>query len=171
VKHLALVAVFCSLFFGVLAQHPESEEGFKDYFIKQGYGIGPLEGIWSVSTTQEYYRFDTLYDIQKFPKVAKVAVMKDGDKFVSYGLAGEPFNVEFSTTDVNGVFLYRNFFPETSQYSKAHAVISKSGEMEYTYEFPDDYLRLKLKSTYEEGTRVVNIIKWTRIFPEQGKTK
>jgi hypothetical protein len=120
-----------------------------------------------VSTTQEFYRYDTLYDVQKFPKAARVAIIHKEGKYESYNLTGESYDVEFTVTDVRGVYLYRNYFPETKSYSKTSAVISKRGEMEYTYTFPDEYLRIRLGDTYEEGTRVVNILKWVKIFPEK----
>ena len=75
-------------------------------------------------------------------------------------------DVQFLPTDVIGVYLYKNYFPEIQQYSKAKAIISKGSEMEYTYDFPDDFLRIKFGDTYEEGTRVVNILKWSKSFPE-----
>ena len=110
--------------------------------------LDPIDGIWNVSTTQEFYRYDTLYDVRKYPKAAKVAVVKKEDGYESYNLTGESYDVQFK------------------QYSKAKAIISKGQEMEYTYDFPDDYLRIKFGDTYEDGTRVVNILKWTKSFPE-----
>lgn len=143
-----------------------SEESYRNYFVANKDSIDPIEGIWSVSTTQEFYRYDTLYDVRKYPKAAKVAVMKKEGKYESYNLTGESYDVQFLPTDVIGVYLYKNYFPEIQQYSKAKAIISKGNEMEYTYDFPDDFLRIKFGDTYEEGTRVVNILKWSKSFPE-----
>ena len=143
-----------------------SEESFRTYFVSGKDSLDPIEGIWNVSTTQEFYRYDTLYDVRKYPKAAKVAVVKKEDGYESYNLTGESYDVQFLTTDVKGVYLYKNYFPEIKQYSKAKAIISKGQEMEYTYDFPDDYLRIKFGDTYEDGTRVVNILKWTKSFPE-----
>lgn len=151
------------------AQKLTSEELFKEYFLNHADSLDAIEGIWTVSTTQEFYNYDTLYDVQKFPKAAKVAVIKKENKYESFNLTGESYDVQFSITDVKGVYLYRNFFRETNEYSKTSAVISKAGEMEYTYEFPDDYLRVKFADSYEDGTRVVNILKWTKIFPDTKK--
>ncbi|MFN8164620.1 MAG: hypothetical protein U0X76_00205 [Bacteroidia bacterium] len=144
-----------------------TEEAFRNYFAQHADSLDQIEGIWQVSTTLEYYHYDTLYDVEEHPKGAKVAIILKEGKYLSYNLSGEPYDVEFSTTDVKGVYLYRNYFPLTKSYSKTSAVISKRGEMEYTYTFPDDYLRAKLGDSYEEGTRVVNILKWTRVFPEK----
>jgi len=143
-----------------------SEESFRTYFVSGKDSLDPIEGIWNVSTTQEFYRYDTLYDVRKYPKAAKVAVVKKEDGYESYNLTGESYDVQFLTTDVKGVYLYKNYFPEIKQYSKAKAIISKGQEMEYTYDFPDNYLRIKFGDTYEDGTRVVNILKWTKSFPE-----
>lgn len=149
------------------AQKPNSEDLFKSYFLKNMDNLDPVEGIWTVATTQEYYRYDTLYDVIKYPKAAKVAIMRNNDAFDSYNLTGESYDVTFSETDVKGVYLYRNFFKETNEYSKTSAVISRAGEMEYTYEFPDEYLQHRFGDSYEEGTRVVNILKWVRVFPDK----
>jgi len=153
------------------SQELTSEKQFQDYFITHKDSMDPIEGIWNVSSTQEFYSYDTLYDVQKHPKAAKVAILKREGKFETYNMTGESYNVVFSNTDVKGVYLYRNFFPETDQYSKTHAVISKEGEMEYTYDFPDEYLKIRFEKSYEEGTRVSNILKWTRLFPESPRKK
>ena len=58
-----------------------SEESYRNYFVSHKDSIDPIEGIWSVSTTQEFYRYDTLYDVRKYPKAAKVAVMKKENKY------------------------------------------------------------------------------------------
>lgn len=168
-KFLRILPLFFLISASLQAQKLTSEELFKEYFTSQSDSLDPIEGIWTVSTTQEFYNYDTLYDIQKFPKAAKVAVMKKENKYESFNLTGDSYDVQFSITDVKGVYLYRNFFRETNEYSKTSAVISKAGEMEYTYEFPDDFLRVKFADSYEEGTRVVNILKWTKVFPEPKK--
>lgn len=164
-KLLAALLLFVST--QAFAQTIYSEESFKSYFTTNKDSLDPIEGIWNVSTQQEFFRYDTLYDIRKYPKAAKVAVIKKEGKYESYNLTGESYDVEFSSTDVKGVYLYRNYFPETKQYSKAKAIISKGLDMEYTYDFPDDYLRIKFGDTYEEGTRVVNILKWSKVYPEK----
>ncbi|MCC7231475.1 MAG: hypothetical protein IT242_00920 [Bacteroidia bacterium] len=164
---LLVVSVFVFLATPALkAQKLQGEEMFRNYFSSHLDSLDPIEGIWNVASVQEYYRYDTLYDIVKYPKGATVAVMKKDGRYESYNLNGEPYDVQFSGTDVKGVYLYRNFFRETNEYSKAQAVISKSGVMEYTYEFPDDFLRTRFGDSYEEGTRVVNQLKWSRLFPE-----
>ncbi|MBK7572740.1 MAG: hypothetical protein IPI10_14370 [Bacteroidetes bacterium] len=160
------VLLFLLISFYSKGQTLTSEESYRNYFVANKDSIDPIEGIWSVSTTQEFYRYDTLYDVRKYPKAAKVAVMKKDDKYESYNLTGESYDVQFLPTDVIGVYLYKNYFPEIQQYSKAKAIISKGSEMEYTYDFPDDFLRIKFGDTYEEGTRVVNILKWSKSFPE-----
>jgi hypothetical protein len=154
-----------SAIFSVSAQNVYTEEGFKEYLTNNADSLDQIEGIWSVATTQEFHHYDTLYDVIRFPKAGKVAIIKKNEKYESYNLSGNTNDVQFEHTDVSGVYMYRNYFPETKQYSKTQAVISKSGEMEYTYEFPEDYLRIKLGDSYEEGTRVVNILKWTKVFP------
>jgi len=153
----------------VNAQVPQTEEEFKSYFIAHADSLDNIEGIWNVKTTQEYYRYDTLYDVDKIPESTRIAIIRKGDAFESYDLNGAAHDVQFTPTSVEGVYFYRNFFRETNEYSKANAVISRSGEMEYNYDFPDNYLKIKLGETYEEGTRVVNKTTWFKVFPEKKK--
>jgi len=158
--------------FGAKAQRLTTEDMFKEYFTLHKDSLDQIEGIWSVSTTQEFYRYDTLYDVIKLPKAAKVAVMKkDSDKYESYNLTGESYEVQFFSTQEKGVYFFTITFPETQEHSKTDAVISKEGSMEYKYEFPEKYLRFKLADTYEEGTFVTNEAKWTKVFPEVPKKK
>ncbi len=166
-KKQKLLFLFFFLPLFSLAQIPDTEEKFRQYFLEKGDSLDALEGIWIVSTTQEFYRYDTLYDIDKFPRAAKVAIINNGDFFDSFNLMGESYDVGFYSTDVKGVYLYKNYFRSTAEYSNTHAVISSAGEMQYTYEFPDGFLRLQLADSYEEGTRVVNQIVWRKIFPPE----
>jgi len=165
------ICIFLFLFSGVKAQRLTTEEMYQDYFTKHQDSLDEIEGIWSVSSTQEFYRYDTLYDVIHVPKGAKIAVMKKDDKFHSYNLTGESYESEFYTTDVKGVYFYTITFPETQEHSKTDAVINKEGGMQYKYEFPEKYLRFKLADTYEEGTFVTNEVKWTKVFPEPPKKK
>ena len=159
------------LFSGVKAQRFTTEQMFQEYFSQHLDSLDDIEGIWTVSTTQEFYHYDTLYDVIHLPKAAKVAVMKKEGKYDSFNLTGESYDVEFFTTDVKGVYFYTITFPETQEHSKTDAVISKAGSMEYKYEFPEKYLKFKLAETYEEGTFVTNEVKWTKVFPEPAKKK
>ena len=165
---------FCLFFLisvRVCAQKFNTESMFQEYFSQHLDSLDDIEGIWMVSTTQEFYRYDTLYDVIHLPKAAKVAVMKKEGKYDSFNLTGESYDVQFAATDVKGVYFYTINFPETQEHSKTDAVISKAGSMEYKYEFPDKYLQYKLTDTYEEGTHVTNEVKWAKIFPEVKKKK
>jgi len=170
-KGIFLLYVLMALSCAASAQKFTTEYMFQEYFTKHPDSLDDIEGIWLVSTTQEFYRYDTMYDVIKLPKAAKVAVMKKDGKYESYNLTGESYDVEFTTTDVKGVYFYTISFPETQERSKTDAVISKQGGMEYKYEFPDKYLQFKLADTYEEGTHVTNEVKWTKIFPDPKKNK
>ncbi|CAN5461009.1 hypothetical protein BH11BAC1_BH11BAC1_01730 [soil metagenome] len=170
-KGVIFLCLFIVAAFGASAQRFTTEDLFREYFSNHLDSLDEIEGIWLVSTTQEFYRYDTMYDVIKLPKAAKVAVMKKDGKYESYNLTGESYDVEFTTTEVKGVYFYTISFPETQERSKTDAVISKQGGMEYKYEFPDKYLQFKLADTYEEGTHVTNETKWTKIFPELRKKK
>ena len=147
------------------SQSPKSESDFKNYFDKHLDSLDQLEGIWEITTIQQFYRYDTLYDVIKYPKGSRMAIVKNGIKYESTNLDGQPIDVQFSTSDVAGVYMYKNYYKETDSYSKASAAISKNGRMEFAYEFPEKYLRFKLEDSYEEGTRVMNNTSWVRVYP------
>ena len=161
---------FIFLFIGLLnsahAQNLTTESAYQEYFSERKDSLDAIEGIWMVSSTQEFYSYDTLYNVDKYAKAAKVAILRNGTFYDSFNLTGEAYDVSFYSTDVKGVYLYKNYFRSTSEYSKAQAVISTSGIMQYTYEFPDGFLRAKFGESYEEGTRVVNQLTWKKIFPQ-----
>ena len=152
------------------SQTPTEESIKKDLQARMD-SLDRIEGIWVVSSIQQYYRYDTLYDVVKYPKGSRIAIVRKDDHFISYNLSGDAAEMEFITTEVEGVYIYKNHYKETDSYSKVNGVISKNGRMEINYEFPDKYLRYKLLDSYEEGTRVVNSTSWARVYPDEKKGK
>jgi hypothetical protein len=176
VKKTAAVLFFSFLFVNVNAQKPSpseltNEQSFKEYFVNYNATLDEIEGIWQVSTKQYFYKYDTLYDVIVAKKAARVAIVQHNGKYESYILTGESYNVEFTKTDVAGVYFYRNYFNETDEYSKTDAVISKQGEMKYEYEIPEKLLRLRMEDLFEEGIHVTNEVQWIKTFPIEGKKK
>ena len=146
------------------AQTFKSEGDFKKYFTEHSASLTPIEGLWSVNTSQEFFNYDTLYDEKSFSQV--VAVVKKDSSFVSYDMKGVPYNVFFSNTEVAKVYLFKIYLKEINEYTKADAVISAGSMIEYKYEFPESYLRLVLKGSFERGDRVINKVKWSKTFPK-----
>jgi hypothetical protein len=176
VKPYSSLLFFLFPFISAQAQKPtpsalKSEASFKEYFIQHEQTLNSIEGIWQVSTKQYYYKYDTLYDVIEAKKAARVAIVEKDGKFESYVITGEAFNVEFTKTDVEGVYFYRNYFRETDEFSKTDAVISKHGHMEYKYEIPERLTRLRMEDLFEEGVHVTNEVQWTKVFPAEGKKK
>jgi hypothetical protein len=151
-------------YFSAKAQPFKSESDFKKYFSEHSTSLAPVEGLWQVSTRQESFSNDTLYDEKTFN--ATVGLVKQDTLYVSYDMKGNPYNVYFTTTDVEKVYLYRIFLKEINKFTKTDAVISQGKTMEYKYDFPDEYLKIMLGETYEKGERVVNRVKWTKVFPK-----
>lgn len=129
--------------------------------------LNPIEGIWKVEIKREFYHYDTLYNVQNISDAEKVAIMKNDDGYAAYLMNGENFNLEFTTTDVKGVYMYRNFYPLTSEYSKKQAVICMRGKMEYTYDLPEEYVIKICGEDYKPNTRIVNVHSWIKMTPSQ----
>src|SRR6187431_2007931 len=97
--------LFIGLAFQSFSQTP-SEASIKKDLNQRKDSLDRIEGIWVVSTIQQFYRYDTLYDVIKYPKGARVGVVREGDHFRSYNLSGEGAEVEFTSSDVDGVYIY-----------------------------------------------------------------
>src|SRR5262245_4722347 len=103
-KRGIFVCLCLLIFSNARSQRLTTEDMYKEYFTKHQDSLDPIEGIWSVNTTQEFYRYDTLYDVIHLKQAAKVAVIRKEDKYESYNLTGESYEVEFFTTDAKGVY-------------------------------------------------------------------
>lgn len=164
-KKITILLLLVTLSAGMSGQTPgESEESFMKYLENNKDSLNMIEGIWEVSNIQEFYHYDTLYDVIKNYAPSRAVIKREGTKFHSFSLNGNPPAVEFIQTDVNGVYLIRNYYPETKQYSKAQAVICKSGNMEYTIDISENYLKENPRDEDIPGIRIVNILTWTRVF-------
>lgn len=140
-----------------------SENELREYFISNRDSLNQIEGIWEVLFTEELYHYDTLHRVNREDSLRVYTVVKKNGSYKSYFSGQE--NAEFFPTDVKGVYLCRNFFPETGSYSLQQAVICNRGAMEYTFDIPDDVIRKNSGSKDIEGLRKVNILKWRRVFP------
>jgi hypothetical protein len=175
VKNLLLLLALVCISLHAKAQAVKSdyasESGFKEYLSKHQGAIDDIEGIWNVSTKQYYYRYDTLQDVVEAKKAARVAIISKDGKYQAYIITGEWYSVEFTKTDVAGVYFYRNYFKETNEFSKTSAVISKHGQMKYEYEIPEKLARLRMEDVYQDGMHVTNEVTWMKVFPEDGNKK
>jgi hypothetical protein len=144
------------------AQQPKSiADSLQKHFSLKKENLDPIEGIWDVFTVQEYYHYDTLYDVRKSPEPTRISVTRREEKFISQDMNGAPFEVEFTTTDVKRVYMFRCVFPKANDHPKPHAALYTSGSMELTYDFTDDQHGGKKN----EGDRTVKILTWKKITP------
>jgi hypothetical protein len=157
------LVIFLSLFSN--GQQP-TEKSLRAYFEKAD-SLSPIEGIWNLETSREFYHYDTLYDVKNLTGPEEVAIIKESTDFAAYSIKGEKLNLVFTTTDVKGVYMYQNYYPLLSDFSKKQAVICTHGKMEYTYDLPEEYAIKECGENYQPNTRVVNVLKWNKVFPNQ----
>ncbi len=159
---MVLLCAFALL--SIFGNGQQSEKSLRSYF-ETTQNLDPIEGIWKVVTTREFYHYDTLYNVQQMTDTELVAIIKSNSGFSAYYMKGETFNLEFTTTDVKGVYMYRNFYPLLSDYSKKQAIICTHNKMELTHDLPEEYVINICGNEYRPNTRVVNILKWKKSFP------
>ncbi len=143
-----------------------NKDSLEKYFNSSSVKMDPIEGIWNVSTTQESYRYDTLLSVTVPAIESVVAIVRKEDRFQSYCISGEQPTAQFFATDVAGVYMYQNYFPSFDLYTKKQALICKANEIEYVFDLPADYIKKTQGANFKTGTRIVNILKWTRVRPE-----
>ncbi len=145
-----------------------NEQAFKDYYIKNITTIDLLEGIWSTNTTIKIYnQYNQLIDSKYIPQVAQWAMIMNGNKFevCSIGDNSDNTTIIFSKTASTGVYLYQKTFSGTNAITKANAIISPDGLLEYSYEVPDEVVREIMGSNYINGISMTVEIKMIKLFP------
>jgi hypothetical protein len=143
-------------------------KNIKDY-IEKTSDLDPIEGIWLLEIKQEFYHFDTLYNVKDESDTSRIAIVKNGHGFTAYYIKDKNMTLEyaaleFTTTDVSGVYMYSMLSNDPP--AKKHAVICTHGKMEYTYDLPEEDVIKYLGTDYRPNTRIVNILKWKKIFPD-----
>ena len=163
-KHLIPLLLFFTIIGNTLQAQSlkQTEDSLTKYFNSMKDKGDPIEGLWEVVSVEEYYHFDTLYNVVKTIKPSRVAIIKKEDTCRVFNLSGELFNVEFVSTDVKNVYLYRIYFSGIKKYSEAQAIINKSGSMEATYEIPVTDNSNEAENTIKEGVRKVLVSKWNK---------
>lgn len=166
-KLLFFLATICAT---TLAQDAAyNKDSLQNYFLNNTGKLDPIEGFWNLSTTQESYRYDTLINVTVPAIESVVAIIRKDDKFQSLGISGEPPTALFFATDVSGVYMYQNYFPSLNLYTKKQALICKANEIEYVFDLPAEFIKRKQGADFKTGTRIVNILKWTKTTPESKK--
>jgi hypothetical protein len=150
---------------GIAAHQAISESIIKERIDAKGDSLIPLEGIWNVTGSSESYHYDTLYSVQKDADHYRVAILIIDGKPHVINLSPDSIRIDLMVTDIKYVYLYKIFFPETGTFSKTHAVICKDNTIEYTYETPEEILKLKKGKQFSTGMREVNIYKWNKSYP------
>ena len=164
---LFLLAIFNS---AIPAQEVKlNKDSLVKYFSNYTEKLDPIEGIWNITTTQESYRYYTLLSVTAPAIVSVVAIVRKDDKFQSYSIDGEQPTALFFATDVAGVYMYQNYFPTHNLYTKKQALICKANEIEYVFDLPAEYIKKTQGANFKPGTRIVNILKWTKFRPESKK--
>lgn len=164
-KHLIPLLLFFTIIGNTLQAQSlnQTEDSLKIYFNSIKDKTDPIEGLWEVVSVEEYYHFDTLYNVVKTIKPGRVAIIKKEDTCRVFNLSGDLFNVEFVSTDVKNVYLYRIYFSGLKKYSEAQAIINKSGSMEAIYEIPTMDYSNEMENTTKGGLRRVMVSRWTKI--------
>ena len=120
------------------------KDTLENYFKEHKDSLDQLEGYWDVSAIQEHYNHDTLSDVERGQGPIKILIIRADKKFNSFDPNGKSFDVEFSPTDVKGVYLYENYFPQINQHSSPQVSFTKQAKLSTRTTIPKNGSRINL---------------------------
>lgn len=156
-----------------LSQPFSTQSQWETYFKGKIQDLDPIEGIWSNSnTTKVYNSYNNLIDTKYNPQVGTYAIYKSNGKYIAYQIGydtdNEVFQMSFSKTASDGVYLMENYYKKSYATAKANAILTGFGLLEFSYELPTNELKRRVR---ENGGSWVNGIsmtyeqQWIKVFP------
>lgn len=152
----------------------DSEQAFKEYYKKNISTLNPIEGIWSISTNVKFYdQNNQLVNAGNIPQVATVAVIKKDDYYFTCNSNGSnrKSDIKFYKTATSDIFLCNTYYKDSNSTSKANAVLTGNGFLEFNYEMPLDVLKHEAPNKNIPWTKVICEDKWIKMFPTENEYK
>lgn len=156
-----------------LGQCLNSEQEFKEYYKANITTLSPIEGIWSATVNEKIYDENQQFrGNQYMPQVGYYAVIKKDDYYIVCKTSGNLNSsaMKFYKTANSSIYLYNQEFGQTNSTSKANAVITANGLLEFSVQIPVKELK-RDPSTYIKGMSIVLEHSWVKTFPTENEYK
>ena len=142
---------------------------FETYYEKNLSELNDIEGFWSVTMEQKVYLNGEIVANFNKPQVKEWAIIKHGTSLFSvcdiYGVNDSAFVLEFSSSANPNIYLFKRVV--SGEVTKANAVMTSIGLLEYSYEMGKLEMKNNYKEKYQEGLRVFREFKWIKTYPTQ----
>jgi len=160
----------------LLVQQNYSQLGWRNktdwekYFKERISSLDPIEGIWSNTHTLKIYNSYNRLISQKYkPQVEIVAIFKSWDGYKTWSIDGDNSYAThtFENAASSGIYLFKCTYSQTGSTSKANAILTGNGLLEFSYEKPIAQLRMDVGQDYIAGISLIFEHKWIKVSPKK----
>lgn len=141
-------------------------EGFEKYFNEHADSLDPIEGIWHVVIKLDMYEDTKLIDRNYELKEDSIAIVKDGDKFVSFDMEGKNLEAEYKWITGGRGYYYQEYYRELHEIVSTYIKVSSTIQYEINYEVPERMTRAILMSDYFPQYRLLKNYSFRKLHPE-----
>ncbi|HAY34722.1 MAG TPA: hypothetical protein DCY06_11385, partial [Bacteroidetes bacterium] len=139
---------------------------YADYYKENVTDLDQIEGIWSVNVEfKAYYNDEFIQGISK-SQYFELAVIRNGSDFIVCNIddnKSEERVQEFTPSANPNIYFYRRTFYD--EITKANAIISGIGILEFSFEVGEKEMKKMLKEKYKRGMRFKLKQKWIKSYP------
>jgi hypothetical protein len=142
-----------------------SQEEFENYFTEHSDSLDPIEGIWQVNINLDLFEHTTLIDRNYDKSDSYIAIIKTGEKFVSFDLNGRNLEAEYKWITGGRGYYYQEYYRELNDYVSTYIKATSTIQFEINYEVPDRMARLILMNDYFPQYRLMMLAVSKKQYP------
>ncbi len=148
-----------------------NQEAFMRYFYAHKDSLDQIEGLWKLKITQQHFMNYGKFIDEIVEKPQIVAIIREGNRFESYGEKGENRHEYFRKLSGKKGYFFRKEMPEVESESSGYAIFGKSDQFFIKYTLPDRLAHYYLLKDYMTGDRLDEIAAYERIPVENPEIK
>ena len=141
-------------------------EEFEKYFNEHADSLDPIEGIWHAVSKLDMYEDTKLIDRNYILEEDTIAILKDGDKFVSFNIEGKNLEVEYKWITGGRGYYYQEYYRELHEIVSTYIKVSSTIQYEINYEVPERMTRAILMSDYFPQYRLQKNFLFKKKYPD-----
>lgn len=143
-----------------------SRKEFENYFDEHADSLDPIEGIWHVDTKLDIFESTTLIDRDYILVEDSIAIIKSGNKFLSYDLRGRNLEAEYKWITGKRGYYYQEYYRELDEIASTYIKVSSTVQYEINYEVPERMTRAILMRDYFPQYRLLKNCIFKKEYPE-----